>query len=253
MAIKNDRKHLLIIIAALVLLFATRWMYCQLTSKVVGMSDTILFAAQSAFFVLFYAMSVMRASKIALFGCACAGAVLLAVLQGIMGGAFSALAVLAFLPALVFFANQIPAQASRGVVDKITTALLCAFPLVMAVLFVVSIAVNGWNISAKLLYYPVALIAIAGLYRAAFAAKQPNSRKAFAKNTGDAPAAKIVVIATFFTVILGGLFLVNEGQVLLTHSVLVIWVVNLFVLYERKHSRVSAFSENIKIKIQNLK
>lgn len=238
MALKKQKKQFLII-AALILLFATRWMYWVLEMHGQSASSTGLFIAESLFFTAIYMLAVFRAGKMLMLCCAAAGCILLGVWYRLIGAGIDFLLPLSALPAFLFLINQLPDKNGKETVAKISAVLLWVSAAAMAVLFLVSVITHAWQISTKTMYYPIIGFLIAVVYWVLSQIHQSKpGRKATKKANKSLNSFGILSLPSALAILMSGLYLCNEAQILLLQSVLMLWLVNLLVLYDCGHEQL---------------
>ena len=251
MLTKHGKKQILSVLA-IVLLFATRWMYAQLEIEDKYMVHPAQFLAECIFFAFVYSLVVCRVSKAVLLGIVGAGGTALAVWYQISAGGLGFIYPFAYLAALVFLVNRLSSEEKNSVVQKLSAALLWAMPFVFAAAMVLSCVKNRWQISFDDIYYIAVYAAVGVLYRVIpFVAEKHNASENKGKKHSEAQGGAF--FAAGIMIFLSCMFLCNERQNLLLHCALAPWIVNLILLYESENSQMRAFGKTLKLKIQSLR
>ncbi len=259
---KESKKNCLLTIAALVFLFATRWMYYRL--EIDERINTLCFVAEGVLFIALYGLSLFRAPTIVSALTLSAGCVGLGILHGALDGPESPdsfLSPLAYLPVFVFFLDQVCVQQGKPVFAKIGECLMYGYPLILLGAIVFALKRNGMDFSLATAHRVLLCVILSVSF--GFLARVPVKKESRKKQGQQSRSKKQETdtgerrmrLAFIFAIVVipeAGVLSLLIRQPTLAHTLPILWIVNLLLLYETGHPLVCSAAARLRGVLERL-
>ena len=245
MAVGKTKKNRLLTVFALVFLFAVRWMFYRL--ELDTQIDTLLFVLEGALFLLVFGLCLFRVPGLISASCLFAGCVALGVYYGVKGdaGRLEFLLPLTYFPALLFLIDQYGAAdgEKRSGAANALSFIMQGYPLLYLCVLLYAVIKNRLAFSRENLYSLLLFVLVGVCYvlimRSREQTKGKGKKKGKKAENGDGMrtsflAAVIVMAET-------GVFFLACSQITLSHTVPILWIVDILLLADAGHPPVCAF------------
>ena len=250
MIAESPKKKRVLTIFALAFLFVSRWLFYSL--EIDTMLNTGVFAAESGFFLLLFGLCIFHAPKIVSLLCLLFGGVGMGVLYTFSKayGGISVLLPLTYIPVFLFLLNQIEDRedATNKKVSSIWSCIFFVFPLFLLVAVIYAAITEHPEFSSANIYCLV-LFALVGLVYVlilrtpvtAQLKKRKNGKKMKAKKDGSVRRIHMVFLFAAVSIVEGGVFLFLTRRQLLGHTLPILWLIDLILLYGEDHALVFSY------------
>ena len=245
----SDRKRRAAVIAAMFLLVVSQWMYCMLMFSAVR--DTFMLCAELAFFFVFYLLLLFDLPPVVTGLTAIAGCAVFCVVYLLtqFDNQMYHFLPLIYLPALLFPVAQKAAWRNVDGFVCLTMRVLCCqlIPIaqILAVFFVQKSIQLHLNFSAVIgiVFVAVVMLLLCALYLVvAFSAKRMTNAKKQAELRRMRFFFDFAIIPMLLTIPM----CVQFSETVVINNAMILWLLNLFVLYEQKNPLVCTFASRFK-------
>lgn len=262
---KNSVKKIILTILALVLFLFTRWVF--LLIEINAAVDLGYFIVEGILIVLIYSISLFSISKVINGAVAILGCAGLCVYSFCLDGAVTTTTFypLTLLPVFLFFISQYKSKVTDGnavrVVWKVLmTGYMIGFPVAIGYVIFGGLLEPG-KVSVYAIFIFVAVILVYYYVLMQMREKSmKNKKQKNKKHSSLSPSEKSAedrwirfgFLFACIALLENGIYLVLVKDDVMVHVIPLLWVINLFFLYDQGHTAVCQSANSIKEKFMKL-
>ena len=233
-----EKKKKIYIIAALVLLVLTRWMFFRL--EIDADLEPWCFAAEAACIILIYILSLFAVPKfifyVLMLVCGIALGIVGAVSESCSHSALLLPSV--YCPVWLFFASQVSPQEKKksAKYSVIDTVLMSICPLLLVAAIIYRLATVGFSLQANSVITVIVFILLALIY--AFIMRsgaQGHSHRGKKGSAGAKSGTKTAFIFAIASIALSAVCVCLYNYEGLRHTAVIVWLLNLLFLFQAEH------------------
>ena len=255
--LKSDKSRILTIIA-LIGLFFTRWVFCRI--ELVAQDSYVIFIIESILFILIYGLSIFNIPLVIPAFLSLIGCVLIGLLYFLLDGYESKefLCSFTYFFVLFYYVEQLYYLKNKG--DSmflfVVTLINRFFPFIFAVLAVVFMIDKDISFNINNVYIILIFIIPAVIYyfisRVGAETNKKKKRKSIKKNDNkELQSMRVSFAYSIIPIVFSGVFFALNENKYLSHTIPIVWIVNLILLYSMEHALVRGFVSEIQIKLKD--
>lgn len=240
----DHKKKRILTLAALVFLFAVRWMFYRL--EIDSQIDAVRYAAESGFFLLLYGLGLFPVPAPVSCLCLVCGSAAFCVWYGVaeQSAGCAYLLPLTWLPVFLFFLLQQTAlrEKKQKRLGPVLLTLMQIYPLPYGGVVLYSIIKGGGRVRLETVYCLVLCLLVGGLYF--LVGRTPVKHQGKTKKQREGVSFASYSSAFFAVAIViaeSGLLFLFSDALTAAHTVPVLWLVDLILLGGQEHAQVNAF------------